>query len=382
VITAVHLRPYALPLVRPWVAASATLTVRRGILVGVTASDGATGWGDCAPLPSSGDAGHDQVSEALKQATALLPARTVADAAVGIAGIAVPEIRWALETAVMDLLARRQGLPLVRLLGGTATEIAVNAALGPLDAGCARRAEAALERGFRLGKIKVGLAAVHDELRALRALNHHLEGRMRLRLDANRSWDGDDARRFLAGLSDLPMDGIEEPLAAPTLDGLARLQDSVAFAVAIDESLAELGAEAVLATGAVRRLVLKPARIGGMGRILDLAATARDRGVEIVLTSVVDSAIGVTAAAHLAAALPRPAAHGLATCEWLAEDVAPPPVMADGRLRLPAGPGLGVTPGESMMRSGRIMLSPFCMSLAGRKPPVCLASASTASVAG
>ena len=336
-ITAVHLRPYALPLVRPWVAASATLTVRRGILVGVTASDGATGWGDCAPLPSSGDAGHDQVSEALKRAAALLPARTVEDAAAAIAALAVPEIRWGLETAVMGLLARRQGLPLVRLLGGpaTATGIAVNAALGPLDAGCAQRAGAALERGFRLGKIKVGLAAVHDELRALRALNHHLEGRMRLRLDA---------RRFLAGLSDLPMDGIEEPLAAPTLDGLARLQDSVPFAVAIDESLAELGAGAVLATGAVRRLVLKPARIGGMGRILDLAATARDRGVEIVLTSVVESAIGVTAAAHLAAALPRPAAHGLATCEWLAEDVAPPPVMADGRLRLPAGPGLGITP--------------------------------------
>jgi o-succinylbenzoate synthase len=344
VIAGVRLRPYALPLVRPWVAASAVVTMRRGILVGVEAADGGIGWGDCAPLPSSGDAGHRRVFAALQAAAAGLPGRAVA---ADPAGVATPEARWAVETALLDLRARRRGLPLARLLNGkAATEVAVNAALGPLDAGCAGRARRMLDRGFDLGKIKVGLAPVDDELRALRLLNTRLGGAMRLRLDANRSWNEADARRFLAGLSDLPVDGVEEPLAAPSLNALARLQDRVSFAVAIDESLAELGGEAAVASGAVRRLVVKPARLGGIGRSLDLAATAVAAEVELVVTSVVDSAIGVVAAAHLAAALPFAAAHGLATSAWLAEDVCPPPALARGRLRLPEGAGLGLAPLE------------------------------------
>lgn len=341
-IATVHLRPYSLPLARPWVAASAILTVRQGILLGVETAEGELGWGDCAPLPSSGETGHKRVFAALKTAATALPGQAVA---ADLAGIATPEVRWAVETALLDLRARRQGISLAHLLGGTATtEVAVNAALGPLDSGCGERARTALDRGFHLGKIKVGLGSVVEELQALHVLNNQLGGTMRLRLDANRSWDEADARRFLAGLSDLPVDGIEEPLAAPTLNGLARLQAPVGFAVAIDESLAELGADTVIASGAIRRLVVKPARLGGLRRTLDLAAKARDAGMELVVTSVVDSAIGVTAAAHVAAALPLVVAHGLATSEWLAKDVCPPPVLAGGKLKLPNSPGLGLVP--------------------------------------
>ena len=70
------------------------------------------------------------------------------------------------------------------------------------------------------------------------------------------------------------------------------------------------------------------------------------------MTSVVDSAIGVTAAAHLAAALPAGPAHGLATLEWLAEDVATPPSIVAGKLQLAPGAGLGVIP-----TAGRVMSS-------------------------
>ena len=344
-ITAIRLRPYVLPLVQPWVAASATLTIRRGILLRVDTADGDGGWGDCAPLPSSGVEGYQRVSSALQAFAEILPGQTVEGVLGDLPGFPPPEARWALETALLDLTARRQGVSLASLLGnGTTTHVAVNAALGPLVDGCIGRALAALERGFTLGKIKVGLAPVEQELRALRNLNERLGGAMRLRLDANRSWDEADAKRFLAGLSDLSIDGIEEPLAAPTLEALARLQGTTSFAVAIDESLAELGKNAVVSSGAVRRLVIKPARLGGIRRTLDLAAQARDTGMEVVVTSVVDSAIGVVAAAHLAAALPLPAVHGLATSDWLAENVGPPPALDQGKLILPNGPGLGLSP--------------------------------------
>jgi len=342
-IATCRLRPYALPLVRPWRAASATVTVRHGMLVAVTERSGLTGWGDCAPLPSSGEAGHAHAFDALRAAAATLPGRDID--AIDLGGIAAAEARWAVETALLDLASRRTGQSLCRALGAeSVTSVAVNAALGTLDQDCLARARAALASGFAIGKIKVGVGSVEDERLRLCELAAATEGALRFRLDANRAWTDREAERFLGGIAHLPIDGVEEPLMAPSLAALGRLQQGVPFALAVDESLTEFGAAALFSSRAVRRLVVKPARLGGVAATLRLAAEARRAGIELVLTSVIDSAIGVTATAHLAAALGGDAVHGLATSPWLAEDVVAAPRLVHGRLHLPGGPGLGVVP--------------------------------------
>jgi O-succinylbenzoate synthase len=308
-----RLHPYHLPLRRPWVAASATLTERRGWLVEARDDDGSTGWGDCAVLPSAAEPGAAQM-------------------------------RWAIETALIDLEARRRGLPLATLLGARTLAVPVNAALGPLDEGCAGRAEDALAQGFQTAKIKVGIAPVAEELARLRELVGTLRRTLRLRLDANRAWSDADARRFLTSVADLPIDGVEEPLAAPTCASLAALQAALPFPIAVDESLPALGFAAMISSHAVRRLVIKPARLGGVLPTLTLARRAQAAGIEVVLTSVVDSAIGVAAAAHLAAAIAPDVAHGLATGSWLADDVGPALPVRNGCLILPELPGLGIEP--------------------------------------
>lgn len=322
--------PYRLPLGRPWVAAATTLTERRGALLRLIGEDGLEGWGDCAPLPSGGNA---ETVLAMLEAFCRRPASTeFCDLP--------PEVRWAVETAQADLAARRAGLPLWRHLGGTRGEVAVNAALGPLDDDLPARLAAARDQGYPVGKIKVGLAPVEEEIARLKALNPELT----LRLDANRAWSDGDAARFLAAVAALPIDGVEEPLAAPAPAKLARLQAALPFPIAIDESLPQFGADALIEARAVRRFVLKPARLGGIAATQAVAAKARAAGIEVVLTSVVDSAIGVTAAAHLAAALSPALAHGLGTSDWLAQDVATPLPISAGKMRLPDAPGLGLRP--------------------------------------
>jgi o-succinylbenzoate synthase len=333
------IKPYCLPLRRPWVAASATLHERQGALLCVKTEEGFSGWGDCAPLPSSGAAGHAQVLAALQEC-----ARRLAGADFCVDTFP-PEVRWAVETALLDSEAQRQGVTLARLLGaGETTAIAVNAALGPLDAACTTRANEAIAQGYAIGKIKVGIAAADTELARLRALVAATGGRLRLRLDANRAWGHDEARRFLAAIADLPIDAVEEPLAAPTLSALAALQAGLPHAIAVDESLPQLGVAALIAARAVRRLVLKPARLGGHAATQAIARQAAAAGIEVVLTSVIDSAVGVAAAAHLAAAISPALAHGLGTSAWLAADVAAPPPVVRGFMQLPAGPGLGIRP--------------------------------------
>lgn len=341
-ISEARLHPYRLPLRRPWVAASAVLQERRGLLLQLSADDGSTGWGDCAPLPSSGTVGLARVTAALQALLTKLPGRPLDEALPGD-GLP-PEVCWALETALADLAASRAGMPLLRYWGGEGEAVAVNAALGTLDGDCPARALAALRQGHTVAKIKVGVSDIDAELAQLRAVVAASGGRLRLRLDANRAWPKADARRFLGALVTLPIDAVEEPLACPTVAGLRALQAELPYPLAADESLPVLGPTPLLEAGAVRRLVVKPARIGGVAATARLADMARQAGVGMVLTSVVDSAVGVTAAAHLAAALAPQMAHGLATLEWLAADVTAAPPIRDGSLLLGTAPGLGLEP--------------------------------------
>lgn len=343
-IVSARLHPYALPLKRPWVAARATLHERRGALLALTCDDGRTGWGDCAPLPSSGDAAR--VFDALTVLARDLPGNDHQTALAHAAVLAIPEVRWALETALFDLEARRRGVPLAVHLGAEHYEsaVAVNAALGALDGNTAARAVDALAAGYAIAKIKVGVSRIDDELLLLREVNAATAGGLRLRLDVNRAWRDNDAQRFLTAITALPIDAVEEPLAQPTLPQLRALQQALPYAIAVDESLPQFGSDALLAANAVRRLVLKPARIGGIVATRTLAARAQAAGMEVVLTSVVDSAVGVAAAAHLAAAVAPDLVHGLATLDWLAADVAPAPLLREGRLWLGTAPGLGLSP--------------------------------------
>lgn len=310
-IVATEWIPYCLPLRRPWQTSRGTLTERRGQLLRLTDADGRTGWGDCAPLPEFG------IDEAAARA-------------------------FAEECASLDLAAQAAGLPLNAWLSGRApvVSVAVNINFGPVltvDRNSLTQAAAA---GYSVAKLKVGVASVDDEIAALHRLAATLPPTLRLRLDANRAWPLAAAQRFIAACAGLPIDGLEEALADPTPALLASLQAAAAFPLAIDESTHLLDAN-FFRHPPVRRLVLKPARHGGLLASTELALRARASGLEVVVTSALESACGIATLAHLAAAVAPEAVHGLATGDWLAGDAGLPPRIVDGRMRLPAGDGAG-----------------------------------------
>jgi len=166
-----------------------------------------------------------------------------------------------------------------------------------------------------------------------------------VRLDANRAWSRAEAEGFLAAIAGLPVESLEEPLQEAEIAGLASLQSTTGVALAIDESLDLIGLDSLLADPPVRRLVLKPALLGGLRRTLAVAASARAVGYEIVVTTYLESAIGVAAVAHLAAVLDPEAriAHGLATSALFVSDLADPVPITSGILTFPPGSGLGIS---------------------------------------
>ncbi len=318
---------YALPLVRPWRTAGGELTSRRGRLIALTDEAGRTGWGDSAPFPAIG----------------ISPAQ--AD-------------RQAETCARLDLAAQAAGRSLAEYLKGNPAprSIPVNAALGDLIGATPESVAAAAREGFTVLKLKVGLADPAEEAAHLADLATALPAAGRLRLDANQAWSPAQARAFLAALARHPalpaaIDSLEEPLAHPVAAALAELQAECSFPLALDESLPEVVDDDFLDALTVHRLVLKPARHGGLTASLDLARRAARRGIDCVITSSLESACGLLACAHLAAALPSrrnnrpPLAHGLATAHWFAADTGTPPAIVDGHLILPEGPGLSFQPG-------------------------------------
>jgi o-succinylbenzoate synthase len=381
-IAAASLRHYRLPLARQWATAAGGFSARAGWLLQLRSDDGRYAYGDCAPLPALSAHPECLGESALAAELAVhgwcrqLPGRPV-DAAFALldaaSGAATPSARCALETALLDLEAQAAGETLrcwllkraneglvapQRIVVAVADDIAVNSVVGALARGAEAELDgaldeavaAALHAGFTTLKLKVGIAAPALEISRLRALCARLPEHVAVRLDANGAWNDSDAAFFIDACAGLPIDSIEEPLATPDIAALARLQQGCAFALAIDESWPHFAADAFFAAAPVRRLIIKPPRLGGLLPALTLARQAAAAGVEVVVTSSVDSACGVLAAAQLAAAIdaeaaPTPAlAHGLATSCWLAADTGTPPPVAGGRLRLPAATGLAFMP--------------------------------------
>ena len=167
-----------------------------------------------------------------------------------------------------------------------------------------------------------------------------------LRLDANGGWRFDQAMAALERLADFDVALLEEPLERPSLRDWQRLRAASPVPLAADESATHAGSAAALIEGeAIDAIVLKPAAVGGLLATRALAAHAAKRGVAVIVTSLLEGAVGIAGAWHVAASLRvAPLACGLATADWLVSDCAEAPTIVGGELRAPEAPGLGLRP--------------------------------------
>jgi o-succinylbenzoate synthase len=327
------------------------VTERRGWLVRCEV-DGQMGYGDCAPLPGAGtetDAAAWAWLCAWRDRSLGWPLETALEA-LSTEHAWAPAAQYAAECALADLAAQRAGMPLARWLAPATAptqSVPINAVLGNLAGLRPEDLATSAAKGCWVFKIKVGVYDLDWELRRLTDLAKALPPDGRFRLDANGAWTQEQASRALAILAPLPIEALEEPLSQPTAVSLKALQAQVGFPLALDESLTRPGAWPDLATIPVRRLVLKPAALGGLRRTLALARAAQAVGLEVVVTSLIESAAGVWPTLHLAAVIASSIPQGLATADWLAQDLGEAPSPRDGRIQLPICQGSGFRPWAS-----------------------------------
>ena len=356
-LVGVRWRPFRLPLRAPLATAGGTIEERHGVLIELRDAEDRRAFGEASPLLANGPGAAAEVLRLLDEwAPRLLG---------GEASLSMPDsvpaaaLRFALDCARLDLEGERRGLRIAAILGGgMVREVPVNAVIGDGPPEQAQeQAAAAVAAGYGTLKLKVAAAPIEEDRGRVEAVREAAPN-ARLRLDANGGWDAESAARAIRSLAHHEIEYIEQPLPAGDLDGLARLRAEGVCRIAADESIAgPEDAERVLDAGAADVLVLKPMRLGGIRRALNVAREAAWDGVASVVTTTFDSSIGVAAALELAAAVDGldawgGFAHGLGTAEHLAADlVAKPLIPRRGVLRVPSAIGLGVEPDEAALEA-------------------------------
>lgn len=352
VITDVRTHHLTSPLHTPFVTALRRISTVETLAVEIIAEDGSRGFGE---VPQVWQVTGESVAGAkacIEGPLAALITRRDASNYVGL----LREVRGAvagnggakaaIDIAVHDLVARQLGVSLVRLLGGTSTTVATDVTLsvGPVD-DLVNGALARVVEGFNVLKIKVGTDPSADVC-AVTAVREAVGPLVRIRLDANQGWTERRAIQAIRALEDAQVDIelVEQPIAAGDLDGLARVTAQVDTPIMADEAIygvTEL--IEVIRRHAADMVNVKLAKCGGLAvakTLLDLATAA---GLGTIVGSMMESAIGVGAAASLAAAYGTSATSDLDAAWWLARPVNGGIRYEGSSLILPDRPGLGIS---------------------------------------
>jgi L-alanine-DL-glutamate epimerase-like enolase superfamily enzyme len=335
-------RPLSVPLKEPFVIATGRVDATRAVEIEacVRWRDGvAVGLGEAACLPP---VTREDQADVLRE----LSGRTFRRGS-DLDGLGVVA-RAGAETAICDAMARIAGSPLRALLApaGARTdtlETDVTIAIGePARMAALAREWSAL--GFSALKIKVG-KDLDADVRALEAVGRAAPG-ARLRVDANGGQSADEALALAAACERLGLvvECWEQPCAADDLEGMARVADALDAPVIADESVKTIDDLHLLVSRRYADGVnLKLAKSGGLLPCLAIGQAARAAGLRLMVGGMVETRLGMTAAANLACALGGADFVDLDTAWLLAEDPYVGGYSARGpHYRLPSAPGLDV----------------------------------------
>lgn len=340
-----------------FVAADVSAEYRHGLVLRLEAETGLVGFGECSPV---GPGSSRAVTEIAEELSALAPAllesavdeETPLDFSLPALSRASACIRFGVETAVLDLAGKALNRPLASLLGGEPRKVPLNALVfssAPRD--LAAEARKAVEEGFRALKLKVGAFPIEQDIERVAAVREAAGSGIAIRVDANQVWSVREAVEAIGRMAPFGIEYVEQPVGAEDIAGLAAVRAAVSTPVAADEAVRGLEEVRRLVQSRAADFVVVKAGRTGLFEAARILGFLGDAGMPAVVTSSLESGIGLAASLHLAAARgPRILPCGLATAPLLESVLASAPLVpSGGMLQCPEGPGLGVEPEETAL---------------------------------
>lgn len=250
--------------------------------------------------------------------------------------------RSAIDEALHDLWGKKLGQPLYKLFGLNPQNIPLTSFTIGMDDPRVM-AEQAKASGHPILKIKLGGEEDEARIKAIRAATNS-----KLRVDANAGWSREEALRIIPRLVEYDLEFIEQPLAVDDVDGYFWLKDElrarrIDIPIFADET-AKSSRDVAKLAGAIDGVVVKTMKSEGIREMMRMIHTARAHDMQIMLSCMVESSVGVTAAAHLAPLCDYADLDG----PLLIKNDPYRGVTYDGaKMSLPDGAGIGVERRES-----------------------------------
>jgi L-alanine-DL-glutamate epimerase-like enolase superfamily enzyme len=300
--------------------------------------DGVVGWGEAAPNVRYGESAELTVA-AIEKVRPLIEGgdwlhyvdlreqweRAVPDQSCACA---------ALDIAILDWVGNRLGVPLYRLWGLDPGKTPVTTFSIGIDTPEVVKQKVAEAKDFPVLKIKVGRDNDAEILAAVREATDK-----RLRVDANEGWrDKEQALEKIRWLQGLGVELIEQPLPAAMIDETAWLRQRVDIPIIADEAIKRASDIPRLA-GAYDGINIKLMKAGGIQEAIRMIHVARALGLKIMLGCMIESSVGISAAAHLSPLVDYADLDGNLL---ISNDPFVGVAVEDGRLILNDHPGLGV----------------------------------------
>lgn len=346
-----------LPTIRPHQLAMTTIHQQTLMIVRLRMSDGIVGIGEGTTI--GGLAYGPESPEGMKLAidTYFAPILRACDArrigrTMATIGTCVQGnhfAKCAVETALLDAMGQRVGLPISELLGGRQHDrlpVAWTLASGDTGRDIAEAEEMLARRRHNIFKLKIGKGDPRANVAHVAAIKKALGARASVRVDINQAWSEATASAMLPLLAEAGVDLVEQPVALRNSAGLGRLARESSLAIMADEALT--GPEtafALAAQAAADVFALKVEQSGGLFAAGRVAAIAEAAGIGLYGGTMLEGGVGTAASAHLFSTL--------GNMEWgtelfgpllLTEDILETPLeYADFGITVPTGPGLGIT---------------------------------------
>lgn len=324
--------PMTLKLATAFNIAHGSYTERHNVLARLD-HDGMVGLGEAAVVPYLGESREGVVAYLAQAADALGDDPWLIEDILDRLPDGSHAAQSALSLCLYDLHGQRLGQPLWRLWGLNPARAPLTSVTIGLDTAEVMAAQA---RALNAPILKVKLGGPDDLplVRAIRAVTDAT-----LRVDANAGWDRETALALLPALADLGVEFVEQPLAMDDVAGLRWLKARSPLPLFADEAVRSAASVARLA-GAVDGVVVKLAKFGGLREARRAIDLAHALDMQVMLSCMVESTLGVSAAAHLAPLCEHADLDGPLL---IANDPFQGMAYDGARLILPTGPGLGVT---------------------------------------
>jgi L-alanine-DL-glutamate epimerase-like enolase superfamily enzyme len=320
----------------PFIIARGGQSDHRSVWVRLTDKDGQEGWGEAAPSKFYGETA-DTVVAALKLYGTVLPDDPF--------NLEDAERRWettmrgnasaraALSAALHDLVGKRLGIPIYRMWGLDPCKAPKSTFTIGLDTPERIRAKVAEAEQYPILKVKLGTDQDVEILQAIRGATDK-----EIRVDANCGWTVKRAIRMLPVLDEFGVTVLEQPLPPQDLDGLAAISAAADIPIIADESCKTV-ADIPPLVGKVDGINIKLAKCGGLREALRMISVARAHDMMVMVGCMIESSLGITAAAHFTPLVDIVDLDGAAL---LANDPFLGAGIDGGQVSLPGGPGLGV----------------------------------------